>query len=271
MAKHLVQAFEKMREPEEARILEDVNLKGGVKAVRDNDDKLRQILSNQGKSANVVKTEETNSKLALTSSAAMMQYNSKANMEAYNYSFENLKKDLQEDWKAALESNRKAFDNRFELFSKQVDDLITDVKWIKNAASKGPHDLIRDQVSWLYKFYLRPWSYDHSGTSNDLERHGEYSHCTYSLPSGVLRLLQHWRRNVKVRQFVITLRDHFEDKAKKSVTSKNLNPDSWAYQYVDIKYLQSIMDAIDDDGSGHVTIAEVNRFTEQLPSHLDWR
>ena len=44
-----------------------------------------------------------------------------------------------------------------------------------------------------------------------------------------------------------------------------------ARHYVDIKYLQPIMDAIDDDGSGHVTIAEVNRFTEHLPSVLGWR
>jgi hypothetical protein len=90
---------------------------------------------------------------------------------------------------------------------------------------------------------------------------------------------QHWRRNVKARPFVMTLRDHFVDKAqnpdmpKKSDASTiaEMSHDSWAHQYVDVKYLQSIMDAIDDDGSGHVTITEINRFTEQLPSSLGWR
>ena len=96
---------------------------------------------------------------------------------------------------------------------------------------------------------------------------------------------QHWRRNVKARPFVLTLRDHFTDKAEGATTAKSAgDADSaqhahdkaggsagWTHQYVDVKYLQPIMDAIDDDGSGHVTIAEVNQFTELLPSQLGWR
>ena len=79
----------------------------------------------------------------------------------------------------------------------------------------------------------------------------------------------------------MTLRDHFADKAESApfkaigedptAALTEHNSDSWARQYVDIKYLQPIMDAIDDDGSGHVTIAEINRFTELLPTQLNWR
>ena len=77
----------------------------------------------------------------------------------------------------------------------------------------------------------------------------------------------------------MTLRDHFADKAAGSGGATPSNSeiaahpehDEWARQYVDVKYLQPIMDAIDDDGSGHVTIAEVNQFTELLPSTLGWR
>lgn len=86
---------------------------------------------------------------------------------------------------------------------------------------------------------------------------------------------------MKARPFVMTLRDHFADRAAGSGNSTFSNSDSaahpnpeqdeWARQYVDVKYLQPIMDAIDDDGSGHVTIAEVNQFTELLPSSLGWR
>lgn len=86
---------------------------------------------------------------------------------------------------------------------------------------------------------------------------------------------------MKARLFVMTLRDHFAHKAEGSPTLTSddktaaVHPehdtDGWARQYVDVKYLQPIMDAIDDDGSGHVTIAEVNRFTELLPSSLGWR
>lgn len=83
---------------------------------------------------------------------------------------------------------------------------------------------------------------------------------------------------MKARAFVMTLRDHFTDKAEGTPpptsdnnTAVDRDADAWARQYVDIKYLQPIMDAIDDDGSGHVTIAEVNRFTELLPKELGWR
>ena len=79
----------------------------------------------------------------------------------------------------------------------------------------------------------------------------------------------------------MTLRDHFNDKAEgqlspvaddKIIAARSeREADDWARQYVDVKYLPPIMDAIDDDGSGHVTIAEINRFTDLLPSSLGWR
>lgn len=46
---------------------------------------------------------------------------------------------------------------------------------------------------------------------------------------------------------------------------------TWALQYINLKYLLPIMDAIDDDASGRVTVEEVNRFTERLPGHLSWK
>ena len=84
---------------------------------------------------------------------------------------------------------------------------------------------------------------------------------------------------MKARIFVITLRDHFVEKLQASAIAEKpgssaieeLSADTWAREYVDVKYLQPIMDAIDDDGSGYVTIAEVNRFTEELPRSLGWR
>lgn len=45
----------------------------------------------------------------------------------------------------------------------------------------------------------------------------------------------------------------------------------WSLQYIHVKYLLPIVDAIDDDASGYITVAEVNRFTEQLPKELGWK
>lgn len=87
---------------------------------------------------------------------------------------------------------------------------------------------------------------------------------------------------MKARPFIMTLRDHFAEQVESALGPSPLanngsssvaenNTDPWTRQYIDVKYLQPIMDAIDDDGSAYVTIAEVNRFTEQLPNSLGWK
>ncbi len=45
--------------------------------------------------------------------------------------------------------------------------------------------------------------------------------------------------------------------------------DEWALEYINLNRLQAITEAFDDDGSGFVTIAEVNQFTASCPD--DWR
>ena len=47
--------------------------------------------------------------------------------------------------------------------------------------------------------------------------------------------------------------------------------DLWALQYLTISRVQHLMEAFDDDGSGYVTIAEINRFTDSTPAELGWR
>jgi hypothetical protein len=47
------------------------------------------------------------------------------------------------------------------------------------------------------------------------------------------------------------------------------NPDAWAIKYIDIVRLQPILEAIDDDASGFITIEEMNQFTSSRPRF--WR
>ena len=47
------------------------------------------------------------------------------------------------------------------------------------------------------------------------------------------------------------------------------DPDTWAIKYIDVMRLQPILEAIDDDASGFITIGEMNRFTASRPG--DWR
>ena len=79
----------------------------------------------------------------------------------------------------------------------------------------------------------------------------------------------------------MTLRDNFSDIPTRTstavATALGKNPketqrsDEWAFEYISTTYLQPIMEAFDDDGSGYITVTEVNRFVDALPSSINWR
>jgi hypothetical protein len=78
---------------------------------------------------------------------------------------------------------------------------------------------------------------------------------------------------------VLSLRDHYLEKAASGTGSipglgtagitVSSDPDAWAMKYIDIMRVQPILEAIDDDASGFITIGEMNRFTSSRP--IDWR
>ena len=72
----------------------------------------------------------------------------------------------------------------------------------------------------------------------------------------------------------MTLRDHYKERAESAALATfggSQRSDDWAFEFINAKYLQPIMEAFDDDGSGYVTYQEVNEFVEERPSSLDWR
>ena len=88
-----------------------------------------------------------------------------------------------------------------------------------------------------------------------------------------------WRDNVEARHFVPALRDYYLEKLTSetkgalgmgiSGISSSTNPDAWAIKYIDVVWVQPILEAFDADASGFITVAEVNRFTSSRPT--DWR
>ena len=115
----------------------------------------------------------------------------------------------------------------------------------------------------------------------------------------ILRCSQGWKGTVKATHFVIALYDHFTAKAGQAsqkistntstdtptvpetvnqtdtdTTTAALSPeapvdDSWALDYINIRWIQPLIEAIDDDGSSFVTVKELNDFTNQRPE--GWR
>ena len=99
---------------------------------------------------------------------------------------------------------------------------------------------------------------------------------------------------MKATHFVIALHDHFTAKASRKTiantssadvpaetvnntdtnTDTTLSPDtsvedSWALQYITVRLIQPLIEAIDDDGSSFVTVSELNDFTSCRPT--GWR
>ena len=104
-------------------------------------------------------------------------------------------------------------------------------------------------------------------------------------------LLQGWKGGVKATHFVIALHDYFTAKASRKTaithtgntntpaetvnnTDTTLPPDtptkdSWALEYINVRLIQPLMEAIDDDASSFVTVSELNNFTSSRPE--GWR
>lgn len=73
----------------------------------------------------------------------------------------------------------------------------------------------------------------------------------------------------------MTLRDHYrgveEERLRATTTEAITSDDSWTLEYLGPSWFQPIVDAFDDDVSGYITIAEVNKLMELRPDSLHWR
>ena len=70
---------------------------------------------------------------------------------------------------------------------------------------------------------------------------------------------------------MLALRDFYQERAegsaglrKKGISVKS-DPDEWTLRYISVPYIQPILEAIDDDASGFITISEVNKFSAARP------
>ena len=87
-----------------------------------------------------------------------------------------------------------------------------------------------------------------------------------------------WRGIVKARHLVLAIHDYFlqkiEDQRRDTrvdgVTAQRISEnDIWTLEFVDLAHLQPILEALDGDASGYVTVQEVNHFTTSRPQ--GWR
>ncbi|KAH9995914.1 hypothetical protein BJV74DRAFT_883811 [Russula compacta] len=225
--------FEQLVSPEQKLLSELVTAKGGTKALQ-RDAKMLLYL------------EETASKGS--SPASVEGYRtSQAKLGNADLKVDDLRGDIFEHPSAAAEKNWTVFSRRFEAQKNQIIDELTlavrrESDRVIQELKGGAHERILDRS--IHDIWV------------DMG----------------------WRGNVKARHFVLALRDYYLEKitsetenvlsVRTSAINTSSNPDAWAIKFIDIMWVEPILEAFDDDASGFITVAEVNRFTSSRPA--DW-
>ncbi|THH02008.1 hypothetical protein EW026_g787 [Hermanssonia centrifuga] len=242
---HMV--FKEFKPQDEASLAAKVDEKGGADYVQGNDMILRELLAYEDSImlANQNATSKIEASRAEQFSNTEIYAKLRPDMNEQitrQSSLKDLKNDLGEDWKTAVDRNMQVFQRKFSFRKKQLQELSLVIHEendrIIQELSAGPHDTIHN------KELKEVW-----------QEMG-------------------WRRNVESNLFVTTLRDHFKDKLEmygpRQKGAGHLLQDEWAIKYLGIRYLRLLKEALDEDGSGYITTSEVNRFTERLPENLGW-
>ncbi|KAJ7283805.1 hypothetical protein C8J57DRAFT_1293627 [Mycena rebaudengoi] len=145
----------------------------------------------------------------------------------------NVKHALREDIDDVLKSNFARFGLKVETAMSEIKNAVErSTETIMTRLDSGPHDLINDQdIKAVWKGML-------------------------------LRL--NWRLSCKCRHFVDAVHHHYAQKfGKFTVETGEPHPERWT-----LKFLSNIIflgDAIDEDGSGYLSVHEVNRFFNSRP------
>ncbi|KAJ7236845.1 hypothetical protein C8J57DRAFT_1376350 [Mycena rebaudengoi] len=130
----------------------------------------------------------------------------------------------------ALKANLPMFTLKVEAAQKEIKDSIErSTETILQELNSGPHELIKDE---------------------DIKAN--------------------WRISCKARHFVDAVHNHFAQKfVEHKRTSGSSHPEQWTLKVLSqVIYYRNISDAIDDDGSGYISVLEVNKFLKSRPR--DW-
>ncbi|KAH9891323.1 hypothetical protein C8Q73DRAFT_747277 [Cubamyces lactineus] len=234
----VIALFDRFLTSEERCLAEEVENKGGTIRVRHNDEHLKSLLALDIEMHRDAKKKGGPSDGTVVRASDVTQETTVL--------LDDLKWELREDINVALNRNLETFLGKFELhvsalqvalesYIREENDRI--IGAVKDVITQGPHMKIRDPE--LRKIW------------QDMN----------------------WRGNVKARLLVMTLRDHYrdviEDARHSSERDKIIN-DEWTLEYLGPTWFQPIFEAFDDDASGYVTIAEMNKFMGLRPLQLKW-
>ncbi|KAJ6608917.1 hypothetical protein B0H10DRAFT_2066252 [Mycena sp. CBHHK59/15] len=149
---------------------------------------------------------------------------------------------IRQDLDDALNANLPAFALKVEAAQKEMEDSVErSTETILHQLNSGPYQLIKDEdikAVWQSTF-------------------------------------QNWRISCKARHFVDAVHNHFAQKfGEHRHESGMAHPEQWTLNVLSqVIYYPNISDAIDDDGSGYISVHEVNQFFKSRPkewSAVQW-
>ncbi|PIL33406.1 hypothetical protein GSI_04028 [Ganoderma sinense ZZ0214-1] len=163
-----------------------------------------------------------------------------------------LRQELSHTPSSEIEKNLEMFERKFEIQTRELAEEMTSVvvhegDRVISSVLAGPHDKIIDPD--LFEVW------------KDMR----------------------WRGIVKARHLVLAMYDYYlqkkedQDHASDQLKTRGIRSfdgiDAWTLEYIDLRHVQPIIEAFDEDTSGYVTIQEVNNFTTSRPqgwSLLHW-
>ncbi|TFK17049.1 hypothetical protein FA15DRAFT_676340, partial [Coprinopsis marcescibilis] len=246
----MISIFRKLDTPRERDVLRFIDSRGGAKACITNDELLEELVVRAGDNASVSRI------------SGRERENGRRSNDLPELR-KRLLKELQEDIDDAFSRNMVLFERKMEMQNKQLTEAVQqESAHIITTLLSGAHDRILDPD--LQKIW------------KDMG----------------------WKGSVKARHFVLALHDYYTDRvnqrasdptmgADRSSTSplpspvprsplpgarshmsmapKRRQDDRWALAYINAAYVQPILEAVDDDGTGFVSVMEVNTFVESRP------
>ncbi|KAF9557963.1 hypothetical protein CPC08DRAFT_736574 [Agrocybe pediades] len=236
--------FRKLDTPREREVHRFIEENGGAKACLKDDELLEALISKSGEPSSRISGREDGRR----TSSDLPSIRKK------------LLKELMEDVDEVLDRNLKLYERKLDMQSKQLTETIeAESEHIIQTLLSGAHDRIIDpDLRTLWK---------------DMA----------------------WKGSVKARHFVLNLHDFYTDKlinmtsdstsqdggSPVNVASPIRSPrhpprsassgmfrrqdDRWALSYINATYVQPILEAIDDDATGFISIKEVNTFVSSRP------
>ncbi|KIK61458.1 hypothetical protein GYMLUDRAFT_43029 [Collybiopsis luxurians FD-317 M1] len=243
-----------LRSPEERKLQEFIKSKGGPEKFLINDDLMRELIKRSGEQES--KLSSGKEKTDLT---------------------QEIKREISKTVKELISGNFELFLGKFEAQQKQLQDHIEasvriEGEKTRNAMQEGPHKLINDpDLSQIWKDM--GWKSAVKARSMAIALREYYSERRKDLQSRDRQSMESIAAIVRSEDETETdkIRGIAEivggDRQKLKEETLKHAEDDWALEYITISRIQPLLEALDDDSSSLISVAEVNDFTAARPTN----